>query len=104
MTLRAVFVHEWSREGWSADDGVRQWLRRLFVEGRIVVLTIRLHRKHSCVCDRITSHVVLLNLLVAMINDTSNMVSAGAHHQWQLERARIIHSIECELQHDPPEH
>lgn len=48
--------------------------------------------------------VVLLNLLIAMMNDTFNKVSGEAHHQWQLERARIIHSIECELQHDPPEY
>lgn len=41
--------------------------------------------------------VLLLNILIAMMNDTYNKVSGMAEQQWRLERARIIMSIESEL-------
>eukprot|EP00930_Biecheleria_cincta_P004981 TRINITY_DN10590_c0_g1_i1.p1 TRINITY_DN10590_c0_g1~~TRINITY_DN10590_c0_g1_i1.p1 ORF type:complete len:737 (-),score=83.20 TRINITY_DN10590_c0_g1_i1:156-2366(-) len=40
---------------------------------------------------------LLLNILIAMMNDTYNKVSGMAEQQWRLERARIIMSIESEL-------
>eukprot|EP00931_Biecheleriopsis_adriatica_P038633 TRINITY_DN22101_c0_g1_i1.p1 TRINITY_DN22101_c0_g1~~TRINITY_DN22101_c0_g1_i1.p1 ORF type:complete len:507 (+),score=60.78 TRINITY_DN22101_c0_g1_i1:308-1828(+) len=41
--------------------------------------------------------ILLLNILIAMMNDTYNKVSGMAEQQWRLERARIIMSIESEL-------
>eukprot|EP00930_Biecheleria_cincta_P089033 TRINITY_DN78295_c0_g1_i1.p1 TRINITY_DN78295_c0_g1~~TRINITY_DN78295_c0_g1_i1.p1 ORF type:complete len:136 (+),score=20.69 TRINITY_DN78295_c0_g1_i1:23-409(+) len=41
--------------------------------------------------------ILLLNILVAMMSDTYNNVSEAADKQWNMERARIILTIEQEL-------
>ncbi|CAK0839580.1 unnamed protein product [Prorocentrum cordatum] len=41
--------------------------------------------------------ILLINMLIAMMNDTYNKVSERAEQQWRLERARVITSIEQEL-------
>lgn len=41
--------------------------------------------------------ILLINMLIAMMNDTYNKVSEKAEQQWRLERARVITSIEQEL-------
>mmetsp|Transcript_87364 Transcript_87364/g.168115 ORF Transcript_87364/g.168115 Transcript_87364/m.168115 type:complete len:693 (+) Transcript_87364:81-2159(+) len=41
--------------------------------------------------------ILLLNILIAMMSDTYNRVSETAVQQWNLERARIIVTIEKEL-------
>merc|ERR1719410_3187664 len=41
--------------------------------------------------------ILLLNILIAMMSDTYNKVSETAVQQWNLERARIIVTIEKEL-------
>lgn len=44
----------------------------------------------------IMATVLLLNILIAMMNDTYNRVSSEAQQRWQLERARIIVALERE--------
>jgi len=45
--------------------------------------------------------ILLINILIAMMNDTYNKVSGMAEQEWRLERARIITSIEQELLRPP---
>ena len=42
--------------------------------------------------------MVLFNLLVAMMGSTYEEVKEKADHRWKLERARIIASLESEMQ------
>eukprot|EP00811_Abedinium_folium_P003440 NODE_13162_length_1181_cov_14.654649.p1 GENE.NODE_13162_length_1181_cov_14.654649~~NODE_13162_length_1181_cov_14.654649.p1 ORF type:complete len:175 (+),score=33.64 NODE_13162_length_1181_cov_14.654649:281-805(+) len=43
--------------------------------------------------------LLLLNVLIAMMNDTYNSVKEAAEKEWNLERARIVVSIQRELPH-----
>jgi len=48
----------------------------------------------------VTVTVLLINLLIAMMGSTFNKISETADMQWELERARIVFSIEDEMSVD----
>jgi len=45
----------------------------------------------------VVAAVLLLNLLIAMMADTYTKISEDSDHQWHMEWARIIYSIEFEM-------
>src|SRR5206468_2711230 len=48
----------------------------------------------------ITITILLLNLLIAMMQDTYEKINKAAEMQWHLERARIVFAIESEMSLD----